>query len=174
MGREFRKAWTEEEVEVEIRKVMKKLDIESMPSETELRKFGEVGLRAAVYKINGIVFWRKKINEKDKAKRNWSEDLTQDQKNDCVELRKKGVKYKDIAEKYNMSINCVFRMILREEGKTKPEKKTENNNYDVIRAKEIEEICKNVELQRKKREEEFEKQRLAEIENCRWRGTFKI
>lgn len=175
MGRKFRTVWDEEEIEKEIRKVMEQLDIKTMPSDRQIRLYGVSGLSSAIYRVNGINFWRQKIDPDRNIKRRGMAELTEKEVERCVKLREQGRTYKEIGDKFGMSINCTFRLILKEkilEGEL--EKEVEKVNPIEARKREVKKICEFVKMEKIKQEEEFKKQRLAEIENCRWKGVFKI
>lgn len=179
MGREFGKPWTEKEVVKELKKVMKILNVESIPNETQLKKYGATGLPTAVYKFGGFKYFRSKLDSKYHRRGIGAEVLSKEEKIECLELRKQGVVYREIADKYEVSISCIVHLVAKVEKEQKKALKEEvkvvTEEYKLQERKEqVKAICEQVKLQKEKDVEEMKARRIVEIEDCRWKGVFKI
>lgn len=179
MGREFRKPWTEKEVMVEVRKVMKKLNIKTMPTEKELHLSGVAGVVGAIYKFGGFRVMREKLNLEVRRRDVGIEVLTKEQREDCIYLRIQGVVYREIADKYDVSISCIVSLVAKYDKEQKQALKDKNKvvtveDKQLERREQVKAICETVKLQKEKDVEEMKARRIVEIEDCRWKGTFKI
>ena len=179
MGRTFGKSWDEAEIIKELKKVMKKLDMQTIPNERQLKMYGAIGLPTAVYKFGGFKYFRSKLDSKYHKRGIGAKVLTDEERMECVLLRKQGMIYREIAEKYKVSINCIVSVVLKTEAE---EKKSLNKKKEVLtvedkvqeRKNQVKAICEAVRLQKEKDVEEMKARRIAEIEDCRWKGVFKI
>lgn len=179
MRREFRKPWTEKEVLAEIKSVMKKLNIKTMPNETQLKKVGNTGIITAIYKFGGFKVMREKLNLEVRRRDVGIEVLTKEQREDCIYLRIQGVVYREIADKYNVSISCIVSLVAKYDKEQKQALKDKDKGVTVEdkqleRREQVKAICEQVKLQKEKDVEDMKARRIMEIENCRWKGVFKI
>lgn len=179
MGREFRKPWNEKEIITELKKVMKKLNLETIPNERQLKMYGPAGLPGAVYKYGGFKYFREKLDTKYHRRGVGAEVLNKEEREECLELRKQGVVYREIAYKYKVSISCIVHLVNKVEKEQKEALKKETKVLTVEdkiqeRKEQVKAICEAVRLQKEKDVEEMKARKVMEIENCRWKGTFKI
>lgn len=77
--------WTEQEITVEIHKLMDKLKIDRMPNSTEMKENKLTGLSAAIGKTGGIHAWSNKLGLRMKeAEKKWTDELIESELRKCI------------------------------------------------------------------------------------------
>lgn len=156
--------WTYGNIEYEIKEIMAKLKINRMPTFAEMNEVTNSGsLTNAINKTGGLMVWKINLDLVEKKKKTISTKITEEVRCEIQKLRADGKKLKEIANRFGISIDTVYRQlrIKMEEVGAIGKQRLEKTTPEEARREEVNKICKEIE-RRKMEEESWWKEQIKE------------